>query len=89
MDVTTTFRTPIATPTVIVGDLFFGQGGDQLNGGRRGTEDCQPVLITVFWSTLLVLSLTIYLGGQLITTHITCMCTCELHVCMYVIKHVD
>jgi len=43
MDVTTTSRTPITTPAVVEGDLFFGQGGDQLNGGRRGTVDFQPV----------------------------------------------
>jgi hypothetical protein len=30
--VTIIYRTPIATPTVVEGDLFFGQGGDQLNG---------------------------------------------------------
>ena len=32
-------RTPIATPTVVGGDLFFRQGGDQLNGGRSGKVD--------------------------------------------------
>ena len=29
IDVTTNFRPPIATPTVVEGDLFFGQGRDQ------------------------------------------------------------
>ena len=43
MDVSTTTRTPIATPTVVERDVFFRQGGDQLNGGRRGTVDLQPV----------------------------------------------
>ena len=42
MDITITFRSPIATPTVVDGDLFFRQGGDQLNGGRRGAVNCQP-----------------------------------------------
>jgi hypothetical protein len=38
-----TFHTPIATPTVVDRDLFFRQGGDQLNGGSRGMFDYQPV----------------------------------------------
>ena len=42
MDVTTIFRPPIATPTVVDGNVFFRQGGDQLNSGHRGTEDIQP-----------------------------------------------
>jgi hypothetical protein len=42
MDVST-ICTPIAIPTVVNGDLFFRQGGDQLNGGRRGSVDLQPV----------------------------------------------
>ena len=44
IDVTTIFRPPIAPPIpnvphdIVEGDLFFRQGGDQLNGGR-GTVD--------------------------------------------------
>jgi len=33
IDVTIMVRTPVATPTVVSSNLFFGQGGDQLNGG--------------------------------------------------------
>ena len=54
IEATTIPRPPIATPTVVEGDLFFGQGGDQLNGGRRGTVDCQPVLMTVSFGTIVV-----------------------------------
>ena len=34
MDVTTIPRPQIATPTVVDGDLFFRQGGDQLNDDK-------------------------------------------------------
>jgi len=45
--------TPIATPTVVDGNLLFRQGGDQLNGGR-GIVDLQPVMITVSFCTILM-----------------------------------
>ena len=44
IDVTIIFRAPIATPTVVDGNLFFCQGGDQLNRGRKETGDFQPVI---------------------------------------------
>jgi len=39
IDVASTPCTPIASPTVVNGDLFLRQGKNQLNGGRRGTGD--------------------------------------------------
>jgi hypothetical protein len=51
IDVSTTSRPPIATPTVVVGDLFFGQWGDQLNGGR-GTADFQPGPIVLIYFSI-------------------------------------
>ena len=38
----TTRRPTIANPTVVERDLFFHQGGDQLNSEHKGTEDIQP-----------------------------------------------
>jgi hypothetical protein len=52
IDVSTTICTPIATPTVVEGDLFFRQGGDQLNDGKKG--DVQPIITTVFSCTIVV-----------------------------------
>ena len=45
LDVSIHTSPPIVTPTIVERDLFFGQGKDQLNGGRGGTVDFQPVLI--------------------------------------------
>ena len=53
-DVTTTKRAPIATPTVVAGDLFFGQRSKQFNGGRGTVADCQPVRSTLSFCTIVV-----------------------------------
>ena len=50
---------PIDSPTVVEGDLFFCQGGGQLNGGRdtvgtQPTGDFQPVLSTFSFCTIVV-----------------------------------
>jgi hypothetical protein len=47
IDVTTVKSTIITTTTVVDGDGFFGQGVDQLNGGRGGTVDLMSVLFCV------------------------------------------
>ena len=49
MDVTTTQCTPIATPTVVRGNVFFRQRGDQLNGIVK-----QPVRMAGFFCTIVV-----------------------------------
>ena len=73
---------PIATPTVVDGDLFFCQGGDQLNGGR-GTPELQPVKITVSICAIVMhhrLGTDQCDGGTIVCNHSTLSTLTHFHV---------
>ena len=69
--------------TVVERDLFFCHGGNQLDGGRGGTEDHQPAIITLSSCTIVVhrrLGTDQFDGGTTVCIHSTRSTLPHFHV---------